>query len=64
MIALPCNLTYCALTGSKKQSVSDAEHLFFDKLQTYMGNKNYSEEEQYIGVIGDWRKVCEELVSL
>lgn len=54
------NLTYTALTGSKKQSVSDAERLFSDELRTFMRSKKYSEEERYIGVIGDWRKACDE----
>ena len=54
------NLTYTALTGARKQSVSDAERLFSSELQEFMRRKGYSEEERYISVIGSWRKACDE----
>lgn len=54
------NLTYTALTGTRKQSVSDAEHLFSPELARFMRGKGYLPEEKYITVVGNWRAGCDE----
>ncbi len=54
------NLTYQALTGARKQSVSDVERLFSDKMVSFMEQKGYTAEGKYIRVVTDWRKACDE----
>lgn len=53
-------LTYPALTGARKQSVSDVERLFSDKMVASMEQKGYHAEAKYIRVVKDWRKACDE----
>ncbi len=53
-------LTYPALTGSRKQSVIDAERFFNADLATYMHGKGYDYEANYIQTIGNWRRACDE----
>ena len=48
-------LTYSALTGLRKQSVSDAERLFNPSLAEFMRKKGYMYEAHYIQTIWDWR---------
>lgn len=53
-------LTYTALTGERKQSVSDAEHLFSPSLLAFMEHKGYTCEANYIRVVLNWRQTCGE----
>ena len=50
-------LTYPALTGSRKQSVVDAEHLFHPDLAAFMEEKGYHYESR---VIWNWRRAGDE----
>ena len=52
-------LTYPALTGLRKQSVSDAERLFNPSLAEFMRKKGYMYEAHYIQTIWDWRRACD-----
>ena len=54
------DLTYFALTGARKQSVSDVERLFSRKMESCMERKGYSAEAKYIRVIKNWRMVSDE----
>ena len=54
------DLTYPALTGARKQSVSDVERLFSGKMESFMERKGYSADAKYIWVIKNWRRACDE----
>ena len=49
------NLTYTALVGQRKQSVSDVERFFNQQLIDWLNKQNYSYEAKYMGVIHNWR---------
>ena len=58
-------LTYPALTGSRKQSVVDAECFFNPDLVTYMSvtymsGKGYDYEADFVKTICNWRRACDE----
>ena len=53
-------LTYPALTGSRKQSVIDAERLFDPDLATFMRQKGHDYEAGYIQTVWNWRRACDE----
>ena len=53
-------LTYPALTGSRKQSVVDAERLFNPDLAMFMEKKGYVYEANYIRTIWNWRRAIDE----
>lgn len=53
-------LTYPALTGSRKQSVVDAERLFNPDLAMFMEKKGYVYEANYITTIWNWRRATDE----
>jgi len=53
-------LTYPALTGSRKQSVVDAERLFSPDLAQFMEDKGYHFEAKYIRTIWNWRRASDE----
>lgn len=44
-------LTYPALSGQRKQSVKDAEHLLSHEMVDFMERRNYTAEAEYIKVI-------------
>ena len=50
-------LTYPAVTGSRKQSVVDAERLFSPDLANFMEEKGYNFEAKYIR---NWRRASDE----
>lgn len=54
------NLTYTALTGARKQSVSDVERLFSKSMEDFMDSKGHDAETKYIRVIRNWRRACDE----
>lgn len=53
-------LTYPALTGSRKQSVVDAERMFRPSLTDFFEKKKYKYEANYTRVIWNWRRSCDE----
>ena len=54
------NLTYQALTGARKQSIQDVERLFSKQMEDFMTRKGYAPEAEYIRVIRNWRRACDE----
>ena len=52
--------TYPALTGQRKQSVSDTEHLLSKEMVAFMERYGYVEEARYLRVIANWRAACDE----
>lgn len=54
------NLTYTALTGARKQSISDVERLFSKEMVQFMKSRGYSAEAKYIEVVCNWRRACDE----
>ena len=53
-------LTYTALTGERKQSVSDAERLFSPSVLAFMEKKGYDLEANYVRAVLNWRRACDE----
>ena len=53
-------LTYAALSGSRKQSVNDAEKMFSPEITQFMARKGYSYEAKYTRTIWNWRRSCDE----
>ncbi len=53
-------LTYSALVGLRKQSVSDAERLFSLPLAHFMERKGYTAEANYIHAVNGWRRAADE----
>jgi len=53
-------LTYPAFTGSRKQSVVDAERLFDPKLALFMEKRGYNFEAKYIRTVWNWRRASDE----
>ena len=53
-------LSYAALTGVRKQSVRDAENLFSSEVAAFMKKNNYQVEEEFIPIINNWRRACDE----
>ena len=52
-------LTYCALSGIRKQNLEDVERLFGLPLQ-WMESKGYNDEAIYLRVIHNWRHARDE----
>ena len=48
------------LTGQRKQSVQDAERMFNPSLAKFMEDRGYLFEAEYIKVVGNRRKACDE----
>ena len=53
-------LSYHALVGSRKQSVSDVEQIFSLKMLKFFEEKGYTEEAKYVRVVCNWRRACDE----
>ena len=53
-------LTYTALTGARKQSVSDSERLFSSSLCQWFRNKGYRPEADYVEVVHNWHQAGDE----
>ena len=53
-------LTYPALSGSRKQSIIDAECLFSPDLVAFMQKKGYLYDAKYIEAVWNWQKACDE----
>ena len=51
---------FLALTGSRKQSVQDAERFLSLPLADYMQRKGYKFEEKLIRTVANWRRACDE----
>lgn len=54
------NLTYPALTGAQQQSVLDVERFFSGDMIRFMERKGYIAEAQYLSIVHNWRKACDE----
>ena len=53
-------LSYHALVGTRKQSVSDVEQVFSSRVLEFFESKGYSEEAKYVRVIRNWRRATDE----
>ena len=53
-------LSYNALIGSRKQSVSDVEQIFSSRVLKFMEDKGYKVETEYVKVIRNWRRASDE----
>lgn len=51
---------FVALTGSRKQSVQDAERFLSLEMANYMKKKGYHFEEKLIRTVANWRRACDE----
>ena len=49
-------LTYTALTGKRKQSVSDAEKLLTPAVSSWLTNNGYICERRLVGLVANWHK--------
>ena len=47
-------LSYHALVGTRKQSVSDVEQVFSSGVLEFFESNGYSEEAKYVRVIRNW----------
>ena len=53
-------LSYHAMIGTRKQSVSDVEQIFSLSVLNFMERKNYEFEVRYVKIIRNWRRSCDE----
>lgn len=53
-------LSYHALIGTRKQSVSDAEQIFSSRVLDFFESKGYTEEAKYVRAIRNWRRASDE----
>ena len=53
-------LSYHALIGSRKQSVSNVEQIFSSRVLKFMESKGYTIETEYVRVVRNWRRACDE----
>ena len=53
-------LSYHALIGSCKQSVSDVEQVFSSRVLQFFERKGYTLEAEYVRIIRNWRRACDE----
>ena len=53
-------LSYHAMIGTRKQSVTDVEQIFSLGVLEFMERNNYDVEACYVRVIRNWRRSCDE----
>lgn len=53
-------LSYHALIGTRKQSVSDVEQIFSPRVLEFFERKGYTIEAEYVRIIRNWRRACDE----
>lgn len=53
-------LSYHALVGTRKQSVSDVEQIFSLGVLNFMERKNYEFEARYVKIIRNWQRSCDD----
>lgn len=53
-------LSYHALIGTRKQSVSDVEQIFSSGVLEFLESKGYSAEAEYVRTIRNWRRASDE----
>ena len=53
-------LSYHALAGTRKQSVSDVEQIFSSRILKFFEEKGYTKEAEYVRVVHNWRRACDE----
>ena len=56
---LDTRLSYHALIGTRKQSVSDVEKIFSESVLKFLEGKGYDKEAMYVCVIMNWRKASD-----
>lgn len=52
-------LSYHALIGTRKQSISDVEKIFSESVLKFLEGKGYEKEATYVRVIMNWRKASD-----
>ena len=55
-------LSYHALIGSRKQSVSDVEQIFSAEVLDFFEAKGYDVEAEYVRLVRNWRRASDEEV--
>ena len=53
-------LSYHALIGTRKQSVSDVEQIFSSGVLEFFESKGYLAEAEYVRIIRNWRRASDE----
>ena len=53
-------LSYHALIGTCKQSVSDVEQIFSSRVLDFLERNGHTIEAEYVKMIRDWRRACNE----
>jgi len=53
-------LTYSTLTGVRKQSVEDVEHLFGPSIISFMERHGYKAEAEMVKMVRNWRRAIDE----
>ena len=53
-------LSYHALIGTRKQSVSDLGQIFSSRVLDFLERNGYTIEAEYVKMIRDWRRACNE----
>lgn len=59
MLDRKTGLTHTALTGQRKQSVSDAERLLSHHVAKFFKKKGYEKEAEYVSIIADWHEASD-----
>ena len=49
-------LSYHALIGTRKQSVSDVEQMFNSTVLEFLESKDYSAQAEYVRTVRNWRR--------
>ena len=53
-------LSYHALVGTRKQSVSDVSQIFSSTVLDFFQSQGYTVEAEYVQNILNWRRACDE----
>ena len=53
-------LSYHALVGTRKQSVSDVSQIFSSTVLNFFHSQGYTVEAEYVQIILNWRRACDE----
>ena len=60
VIFLLQGLTQISLQGLRKQSVEDAERLLSTRVATFLRNRGYQSEAEYVRIIAEWHRANDE----
>ena len=53
-------LSYHALVGTRKQSVSDVSQIFSSSVLNFFQSRGYTVEVEYVQIVLNWRRTCDE----